>query len=73
MHLLDLLMYFVLFFVIWKLMGIWSEDMTEGLGAVTIGMPIMVVYTIIYVILFAIYPDWNWVDINFNVSEWFVL
>lgn len=68
MHILDFIMYFVtagiLMFLVDKLSG---GEFTNELGGL-IGLFILIVFTIVYIILFCFYPDWNWVDIfNGNI------
>jgi len=71
MHLLDLLMYFVCLFLLLKILDlIGGGDLTEGLGGVTIGFPITILFTIGYIVMF-VYPiDLNWIDIfkQFNFT-----
>jgi hypothetical protein len=63
MHTLDLIMYFLIAMVIWNLIALLSGgEWTEEAGGL-IGMTILIVYTIVYVIVFCFYPDWNWIDI----------
>lgn len=59
-HTLDLIMYILLSLLIWYV--ILPKDWTTELGTL-IGWFIMLIFTILYLILFAIYPDWNWGDI----------
>lgn len=62
MHILDLIMYFVIGWIIEKIYG------EEGLG----GIFVMMIYTIVYIILFAIWPDWNWADLSWTqITHWF--
>lgn len=73
MHFLDLIMYFVCALVLWKILELISgRQFTEELGGGLIGTPIMVLFTIIYVILFAFKPDWNWSEFNYAaLKTWF--
>lgn len=65
-HLLDLIIFILLVFVIWY--KIFPNNFTEELGAL-IGIFIMFVFTIIYIILFGFYPNWNWYDIFKSFGE----
>ncbi len=74
MHFLDLIMYVVLLFVIWGILDIMSGgEFTHEMGGL-IGMSVIIIYTIVYIILFAIVPDWNWADFNYptftNFFKW---
>lgn len=62
-HILDWIMYFVLFALIWKFME-WIGDggLTEEIGGM-FGSMIMILFTILYCITFYYY---DWV----NISEW---
>jgi len=64
MHFLDLIMYFVTLGILWFIIG-WMTDgeWTEELGGI-IGLVIIVVYTILYIVAFAFWPDWNWCDFH---------
>ena len=63
MHILDFIMYFVLVIILWMLMDeIWDGEITKELGGM-IGVGVIFVFTIIYIFLFAVVPDWNWIDI----------
>lgn len=64
MHILDLIMYFVGLIVIGLVL---PRDFKEELGAI-VGLFIMVVYTITYIILFAIL-DYNMVEVIPNLFE----
>lgn len=69
MHFLDLIMYFVCVFILWGILALISGgEYTNELGGL-IGMLVVIIFTVIYIILFAIAPDWNWVDFNFNFSS----
>jgi hypothetical protein len=71
MHILDLIMYFVLTSIIWYILEkVSNGEFTEEMGGAFIGLPIMVLYTIIYIILFA-WIDYNWIDIYHNRHHWF--
>ena len=64
MHILDLIMYFVGVYIIWLILYAISDgDYTEEIGGALIGIPILFVYTVLYIILFAFAPDWNWSEI----------
>jgi len=66
MHILDLIMYVVLSILLWIAIDkLFNGEFTNELGAIA-GFFIMAIFTIIYVILFAFYPDWNWVDLNLS-------
>ena len=66
MHILDLIMYFVTAGLLWFIMDkISGGDLTEEIGVV-IGWMIMLVYTIIYIILFA-FCSYNWIDIYHSI------
>lgn len=70
MHILDLIMYFVTVSLLWKLIGlVTGGEWTEEIGGL-VGMMICVVYTILYIIAFAFWPDWNWSD--FSLSDFFL-
>jgi len=58
MHILDLIMYVVIFWIILAILG---EEYTTEIGGL-IGCGVIVVYTVIYVILFVVI-DYNWIDI----------
>jgi len=63
MHLLDLLMYFALVLLIWFILDKLSGgELTNELGGL-VGLTIVIVFTIIYIVLFCFWPDWNWIDI----------
>jgi len=68
MHILDLIMYVLCCFLLWKLIEVMSDgEFTQELGAIA-GALIMAVFTIIYVILFW-FCDYNWIDIFHNVKD----
>jgi len=68
MHTLDLIIYFVGFGIIWFFLDILScGEWTNELGGALVGLPIIIVYTIIYVILFVLI-DYNWIDIFHAIS-----
>ena len=73
MHLLDLIMYFVTCGILWGIMAaISGKQLTEELGGALVGMPVMFIYTVLYIIAFAFWPDWNWADIDLAaVKLWF--
>lgn len=61
MHILDLIMYFVTVWIVDKIVG-------GGLPSAVI-VPF---YTVVYIILFALWPDWNWADFNYSAMwHWF--
>jgi hypothetical protein len=62
-HVLDLVMYAVIGYIIFRMLG---DEFTQEIGAL-VGMMVMVVYTIIYVILFA-FCDYNWIEIFQNTQ-----
>lgn len=63
MHILDLIMYFVTCGIIWFLLDKMSDsEYTEELGAL-VGWFTLFVYTILYTMVFCIWPDLNWIDI----------
>lgn len=67
MHLLDLLMYFVCLGVIYCILYLISGgDYTEEMGGALVWAPIAAIFTIIYIILFAFAPDWNWCDFDYT-------
>lgn len=66
MHFLDLIMYFVCAGLLWWILGIISGgDLTEEIGSI-VGMFIMLIFTVTYIVLFALVPDWNWVDFDYQ-------
>lgn len=63
MHVLDFLMWIVISVIIWWLMGkLTNDEYTTELGSL-FGFTVILIFTIVYIILFGVYPDWNWVDI----------
>lgn len=61
MHVLDLIMYFVTAGLLAKILG---EDLLSAI--------FLPPYTIVYIILFAIWPDWNWSDFDWPALwAWF--
>ena len=61
-HLVDLIMYFILLVLLWHLIDkLSNSEYTEELG-VLIGLVIVLIYTAIYIVIFA-YFDNNWVDL----------
>ena len=75
MHFLDLIMYFVTVVLLWFLI----DKVTDGVGTHDISIPgheirtpggifIIIFYTLVYILIFAIAPDWNWVDFDFRFS-----
>lgn len=72
MHFLDLIMYFVCVFLLWKTLAIISDrQLTEEIGSL-VGVMIVVIFTIAYIIAFAFWPDWNWIDFDWSVPRnWF--
>lgn len=68
MHFLDLIMWFVCVQILWWILGaISGGDLTEEIGSL-VGFFILAIFTVVYIILFAFYPDWNWSD--FNYTSW---
>lgn len=66
MYVLDFIMYFVLGFVVWKILAIISGDQyTEELGGMTVGLLVLIVYTIIYIYIFWS-PTTNWSDFDYS-------
>ena len=62
MHLLDLIMYFFIAWLLWRFIDYLSDgEWTNELGTL-IGLSIFIVYSIVYIVLFAFWPDLNWVD-----------
>ncbi len=71
MHFLDLIMWIVIGLIIGFLLDVISEgEWTHELGAL-VGMFVLIVYSIIYLILFAFWPDWNWVDFDYPSAKEF--
>ena len=72
MHILDLIMYFVCGWLLWQTLRIISGgDFTEEIGSL-VGYMAMIIFTIVYIILFCFYPDWNWSDLSWaEVKSWF--
>jgi len=66
-------MYFVTCGILWGFMALISgRQLTEELGAGLIGIPVMLLYTIFYIIAFAFWPDWNWSDFDYQaIRAWF--
>lgn len=63
MHVLDLIMYFVLMSLIRGILYVISDgEFTEELGGALVMLPIIVIYTIIYIAFFVI-GDYNWSEI----------
>jgi len=63
MHVLDFFMYFPCLVIFWYLLKWGSNgEFTEEIGAL-VGWFLCFLFTIIYIIVFVIYPDWNWIDI----------
>jgi hypothetical protein len=52
-------MYLIIGIIIWVCL---PNDFKEELGCL-IGMTIMLCYSVLYLVLFAITPNWDWVDI----------
>ena len=64
MHLLDLIMYFFIAWLLWRFIDYLSDgEWTNELGTL-IGLFVLIVYSIIYITLFAFWPDWNWIDFS---------
>jgi hypothetical protein len=69
MHALDFIMYIVLAVLLWLAIDKLTDgEYTHELGTLG-GILIEIVFTIVYIILFAFYPDWNWVDIGINLPD----
>lgn len=63
MHVLDFLMWIVLSIALWFIIDKLSDgEFTHELGAIG-GCFIIIAFSILYLIVFAFYPNWNWVDI----------
>jgi ABC-type polysaccharide/polyol phosphate export permease len=58
-HALDFIMYFIIGLIIWLCL---PNDAKEELGLL-MGMTIMLIFTIVYLMLFGIYPNWDWIDL----------
>lgn len=71
MHILDFVLYFPLLMLVWKIIDKTSDgELTKELGILW-GVILCLLFTILYIFLFAVYPDWNWIDI-FNPLKNFV-
>ena len=69
MHLLDFFFYPFLVVILWFLIDKFSGgELTRELGSLG-GILIVIIFTILYIVLFAIYPDWNWIDILNNLNN----
>lgn len=69
MHLLDFFFYPFLVMILWFLIDKFSGgELTQELGSLG-GILIVIIFTILYIVLFAIYPDWNWIDILNNLNN----
>ncbi len=53
-EILDIVIYFILAFLIWKLL---PEDMTKGLG-ITMGISIITIFTFVYTVIFC-FLSWH--------------
>ena len=68
-------MYIVTAMILWKAIDIFSGgEFTNELGSI-VGFLIMLVYAILYIVAFAIWPDWNWIDFHYanffqNLFKW---
>jgi hypothetical protein len=61
MHFLDLIMYFVTAGLLAKILG---QDLLSAI--------ILPPYTVVYIVLFALWPDWNWADFDYHALwAWF--
>lgn len=70
MHFLDLIMFFALFFLLWGALDAMSDgEFTNEMGGVFIGAPVMIIYCIAYIVLFA-WVDYNWVDLMPEDWKW---
>lgn len=58
-HMLDLIMYIIIGIIIWICL---PSDFKEELG-ILVGWAIMLIYTVVYLILFSAYPNWDWIDL----------
>ena len=78
MHILDFIMYFPIMGIIWFILIIvGGREFTEELGGAVIGVPVIIVCTIIYIIIF-VFCGVDWIDIfhgvyNINFHNWFKL
>lgn len=59
LHLLDFVMYFVVMYLIYC---VTDDEHKKEFGIIALFI-ILLIATIIYLIIFAVYPDLNWVDI----------
>jgi hypothetical protein len=59
-HALDLIMYLVICAIIWIVFM--PGDFKEEIGLLA-GIPIMIGFSTLYLIVFALWPNWNWIDI----------
>lgn len=63
MHILDLIMYFAIAGFIWLFMHfVFDGEFTTEIGAL-VWYVVLIFYSIIYGIVFCLYPDLNWIDI----------
>lgn len=58
-HILDIIMYFVLLWIIWKLL---PKDYQDEVGGATVGCGVITFYTLMYLVVF-VFCDVNWIDI----------
>ena len=78
MHILDFIMYFVCAFILWKILELISnKNLTEEIGSLY-GMLIMIIFTIVYIGMFAWPGEVDWIDIfqgkyNGNLHKLFKL
>lgn len=64
MHILDLIMYFPCIILLWLILSVISNrEYTEELGGALVGIPVLFVFTIIYILTFVWPGDYNWSDI----------
>lgn len=67
-HILDLIMYIFFLIVLWGLIDIvFDGEYTTEYGSI-VGCAILLIFSIIYILLFAVYPDFNWVDIFTSIK-----
>lgn len=74
MHTLDFIMWFLCIIFLCSIMDVLCiSKITHKIDGF-IGYIILIVFTVIYIILFAVYPDYNWFDFNINFASiwaWF--
>lgn len=68
MHILDFIVYVISLIALWKGLDYFSDgSLTNDIGGF-VGIFIVLIYTIVYIILFGVYPDWNWIDLSLQFS-----